>query len=132
MLVRLFAIGGATAKEGRTYLRQHAAALALSVAALTWLSSAASFVLAEGRQADGELHAFGDALWWSTTTITTVGYGDLYPVTAGGRLVAAFTMVVGISTFAVVTARLAEFLFRDDSDRPRPTVDDLHELADAA
>jgi voltage-gated potassium channel len=40
-----------------------------------------------------------DAMWWSFVTLTTVGYGDLYPVTAGGRIVAAFTMVVGIGIF---------------------------------
>lgn len=41
----------------------------------------------------------GDAMWWSFVTLTTVGYGDLYPVTAGGRVVAGFTMVVGIGIF---------------------------------
>ena len=37
-----------------------------------------------------------DALWWSFVTLTTVGYGDLYPITAAGRIVAVFTMLVGI------------------------------------
>lgn len=59
------------------------------------------------------LNSFFDALWWSTATITTVGYGDVYPITTAGRLVGGFTMVVGISTFAVVTAKVAEFLVRN-------------------
>ena len=45
-------------------------------------------------------------------TITTVGYGDIYPVTPTGRIVGGFTMMVGISTFALVTAKVAEYLVR--------------------
>ena len=59
---------------------------------------------------NGRLHSFFDALWWSTATITTVGYGDIFPVTAAGRIIGAMTMVVGISTFAVVTAKITEVL----------------------
>ena len=55
------------------------------------------------------------ALWWSLSTITTVGYGDMYPVTAAGRIIAGFTMIVGISTFAVVTAKIAQLLLRSES-----------------
>ena len=61
------------------------------------------------------VHSFGDALWWSAATITTVGYGDIYPVTFVGRIIGVITMVVGISTFAVVTAKMAEFLVRSES-----------------
>jgi voltage-gated potassium channel len=50
---------------------------------------------------------FGDALWWAITTVTTVGYGDLYPVSGTGRVVAAALMVVGISVLGVVTASVA-------------------------
>ncbi|HVF76638.1 MAG TPA: potassium channel family protein [Acidimicrobiales bacterium] len=82
------------------------------MAGLTWLTSAVGFTLAEDVGADGRVHSFFDALWWSSTTITTVGYGDVYPVTAAGRVIGAVTMVVGISTFAVVTAKVAEFLMR--------------------
>ena len=57
----------------------------------------------------------------STCTITTVGYGDVYPVTSTGRLIGMFTMVVGVTTFAVVTARVAEFLVRaTPHDPPTP------------
>jgi voltage-gated potassium channel len=112
VLARVVAIGGAAAAEGRTILRRHAAAFALGTAGLTWLTSAVGFTLVEDVGAAGRLHSFFDALWWSSTTITTVGYGDVYPVTAAGRLIGAATMVVGISTFAVVTAKVAEFLVR--------------------
>ncbi len=112
VLVRLLAVGGAVARESRTYLRTHAASLALGVAGLSWLSAAAAFTLVEDVGVDGRLHSFFDALWWATATITTVGYGDVSPITAAGRVIGGFTMVVGISTFAVVTAKVAEFLVR--------------------
>lgn len=51
-----------------------------------------------------------DALWWAMTTITTVGYGDHYPVTAIGRLVAAGLMIGGIAVLGVVTASVASWL----------------------
>jgi voltage-gated potassium channel len=114
VVLRLVAIGGATAHEGRTYLRKHAAGLALGVAGMTWLTAAAAFTVVEDVGVNGRIHSFFDALWWSTATITTVGYGDIYPVTVAGRIIGGFTMVVGISTFAVVTAKVAEFLVRGD------------------
>ena len=54
--------------------------------------------------------SFGDALWWSITTVTTVGYGDLTPVTGGGRVVAVALMIGGISLVGVVTATLASWI----------------------
>jgi hypothetical protein len=74
----------------------------------------APFTVAEDVGVDGRVASFADALWWSLATITTVGYGDIYPVTTAGRIVGGFTMVIGISTFALVTAKIAQFLVRDD------------------
>jgi voltage-gated potassium channel len=117
-LARLAAIGGAAAAESRSYLRRNAGRIALGAAGMTWLTSAAAFTLAEDVGADGRLKSFFDALWWSTATITTVGYGDVFPVTTAGRIVGGVTMVVGISTFAVVTAKVAEWLVRGDRSAP--------------
>ena len=96
--------------------------LALGLAGFTWISSAVAFTLAEDVGDQARVHSFGDALWWSAATITTVGYGDIAPITFVGRVVGVFTMVVGISTFAVITAKVAEFLVRGDrSDRDMPS-----------
>jgi voltage-gated potassium channel len=102
-----------------------AASFALGVAALTWLSSAVAFTLLEDVGTDGRITSFGDALWWSTTTITTVGYGDVYPETGAGRIIARFTMAIGISAFAVVTAKVAEFLVRSEVAQDGATVPDM-------
>ncbi|MDX8414490.1 MAG: potassium channel family protein [Mariprofundales bacterium] len=53
--------------------------------------------------------AFGtieDALWWAFVTLTTVGYGDLYPITSVGRLVAVMTMLFGITLYSLLVANL--------------------------
>lgn len=52
----------------------------------------------------------GDGLWWALVTITTVGYGDKYPVTTGGRLVAAVLLLFGIGMVGIVTGKIASVL----------------------
>jgi len=118
ILARVVAIGGAAASEGRSILRRHAAGFALGGAGLTWITAAVALTLAEINAPETKVHSFADALWWSSSTITTVGYGDVYPVTGPGRLVGGVTMLVGISTFAVVTAKVAEFLVRTREAEP--------------
>jgi voltage-gated potassium channel len=51
-----------------------------------------------------------DALWWTVVTITTVGYGDRYPVSIGGRAAGLVMMVLGVATVGIVTGRIASFL----------------------
>jgi voltage-gated potassium channel len=120
VVLRLLAIGGSAAREGRSTVRRRAGTFALGLAGFVWLTSAVAFTLAEGvGTANERADSFFDALWWSSATITTVGYGDIFPVTAVGRAVGMVTMVVGVATFAVVTAKIAEFLVKSD-DVPAP------------
>jgi voltage-gated potassium channel len=58
------------------------------------------------------INSFGKAIWWSITTVTTVGYGDVYPVTNAGRVIAVFLMIGGISLVGVVTAALASWIIQ--------------------
>ncbi len=60
----------------------------------------------------------GDALWWAIVSVTTVGYGDVYPVTPGGRIVAAMLLAVGIALFSTITGFLATLLVVRPGDRP--------------
>lgn len=65
---------------------------------------------AERGASNANITSIGDALWWSTTTVTTVGYGDRFPVTTEGRLIAVALMVVGIAVVGSVTAAVAAWL----------------------
>ena len=80
---------------------------------------------AERDAPDASIVTFGDALWWVITTITTVGYGDRYPVTTEGRLVAAGLMIAGIAVLGTVTAAIASwFLERVGAHDPAEAVTD--------
>lgn len=76
-----------------------------SVTLIAFVASLA--VLDVERGGDGTIQSFGDALWWSMTTITTVGYGDTFPVTTAGRCIAVALMLAGIAVLGVVTASFA-------------------------
>jgi voltage-gated potassium channel len=75
-------------------------------------------VLAVDESGDGSIKTFGDALWWALTTVTTVGYGDKFPVTAAGRGIGAALMLARITLFGVLTANLAAFMLERDEDVP--------------
>ena len=84
------------------------AALCVSlVTAVVLLAGSALMVSAEQNAPNATITSFPQAVWWSVETATTVGYGDLYPVTAWGRVIAAVVMLAGITTFGMITAALA-------------------------
>jgi voltage-gated potassium channel len=65
------------------------------------------------------IHSLAEYSWWFIVTITTVGYGDLYPVSAAGRVTAAAIMLLGISTIGVVLGKLGEGFFTIGRNRMR-------------
>ena len=65
---------------------------------------------AERTYPDASITTFGDAIWWAFTTITTVGYGDLYPVSFTGRCIAVALMIGGIALLGTITATIASWL----------------------
>jgi voltage-gated potassium channel len=114
-LSRILGIGVHTSRrDGRRLIKENATAFSFGIAGFTWVTSAVAFTIAENVGNNGRYQSFFDALWWSAATITTVGYGDMYPITTIGRLVGVITMLVGISTLALVTAQIARFLIRED------------------
>lgn len=62
---------------------------------------------------------FGDGLWWAITTVTTVGYGDRFPTTTSGRVLAVCLMLVGISLMGVITASVAAWFVKMSQDEPK-------------
>jgi voltage-gated potassium channel len=98
-----------------------------SVALLVFVASLAILDAERGKPASN-IESFPDALWWSATTIATVGYGDRYPVTASGRLVAAGLMIAGIGLLGVVTATLASWFVEkvaEKGEQQQSTLTDL-------
>jgi voltage-gated potassium channel len=62
----------------------------------------------------------GDALWWAFVSITTVGYGDKYPITEGGRLSAFLVLAAGVGLFGVLSGYLANFFLAPAGDDEAP------------
>lgn len=86
----------------------------ISALALT-VVGAAAVLNAERLSADANITTYPDALWWALATVTTVGYGDYYPTTGDGRLIATVLMIVGIGVVGTVTASVATRLIGANS-----------------
>lgn len=71
----------------------------------------------------------GDAFWWAIVTVTTVGYGDVYPVTVEGRVIAAFLMIVGIAILGILISTLGAGLIESRlKPRPKPGEDTKNKI----
>lgn len=92
----------------------------VGVAVLAILATGAAGIWFVERNAGGPIESFEDSVWWSLATVTTVGYGDTYPVTPEGRGIATFLMLAGVAVFGVVSANLAA-LFLKTSDETAET-----------
>jgi len=76
--------------------------------------SALSALEAERYAEGSNIKTFGEAFWWSLVSVTTVGYGDHFPVTDSGRATATFLMFIGIGLFSALTALLAAWVLGQD------------------
>lgn len=66
---------------------------------------------------EAKIKNYGDAVWWSVVTISTVGYGDLYPVTWEGKLIASILMISGVGLFGTFTAFLASVFMESEEKK---------------
>lgn len=71
----------------------------------------------------GNITSARDVLWWAVVTVSTVGYGDRFPVTVGGRFIAIILMLIGVGLFSIMTGYLANYFTR--SRRKEPEEDDI-------
>lgn len=80
------------------------------------------------RTPDANIRSAEDAVWWSFTTITTVGYGDKYPVTSEGRALAVMLMVSGVGLFGTMSGVIASFFLGEDKKTQRKEEELMGEL----
>ena len=109
-LLRLVTLLRVMNRVAGSSLRGRVLTYVLGSAVLLIYISALAVLDAEENVPHANIRSIGDALWWAVTTVTTVGYGDYYPVTVVGRLVAVGLMIGGIAILGVVTASVASWL----------------------
>ncbi|WP_130492429.1 potassium channel family protein [Motilibacter rhizosphaerae] len=105
---------------------------AIVAAPLTLVVIAALAMLDAERRAPGShIRTLADAVWWASTIVTTVGYGDTYPVTGTGRVVAAALMLVGIALAGLVTGTVAAWFVAQTRQAEERVEDQLLERLSA-
>lgn len=133
-LVRLVILVSALQKAVGTAIRGKVLVYAATSTALLVYVASLAVLQAERDNPNASIASFGQAVWWAITTITTVGYGDEYPVTTTGRIVAALLMIGGISLLGAVTATFASWIVdrvaEDDSTKQAATAAQIEDLRD--
>ena len=116
-LVRVGVVLAEVVRRARAILTHRGLHYVLLTVVILVLVGAGMVLGFEHNASGSNIHDYGDALWWSVVTVTTVGYGDRFPITAGGRGVAVVLMLVGIGLVGVLTATVASYFVeqRDES-----------------
>lgn len=99
---------------------QYAVFITLSAAMVVMTVCSTLVLQAESRSADANITTGGDALWWAMVTITTVGYGDTFPVTTIGRIVGALVMIAGVGIIASLASILTSVISPSPSQAATP------------
>jgi len=123
--MRLLSYGIRLTHEAREMIVSHGLHYATLVGAGVFFSLTGVALLFEREASDANIHTYGDAVWWGIATITTVGYGDRFPVTTEGKVISAFIMILGISLFSLITASIAAMFVRPSVEKEEATLEDV-------
>ena len=128
-LLRLVALLRIMNRSAAGSLRGRVAIYVTGGALLLVFVAALAVLDAERGHPGANIDDIGDALWWAITTVTTVGYGDQFPVTDLGRMVAGGLMLSGIALIGTITAMLASYLV-EAVEEERESVSEIFQLRD--
>jgi voltage-gated potassium channel len=103
-------------REARSILRHRGLNWVLLIVLVLNLVAAAAVLEFERGNPQANIDSYPDALWWAVTTITTVGYGDRFPMSPAGRGVAVVLMIAGIAMFGVITATIAAYFVEQKAE----------------
>jgi voltage-gated potassium channel len=109
-LLRLLALARFINRSATSSLVGRVSTYVIGTAVMSALLAAIAMLDVEQDASGANITSFGDALWWSATTVTTVGYGDRFPVTSEGRLIAVALMIVGIATVGAIIASITGWI----------------------
>jgi len=115
--ITVLSVAVKTQRETKKIVSPQSVGTALLILGLVVTVAAALEFESERGAAGANITSFGDALWWAVTTVTTVGYGDTYPVTTEGRGVATLLMFVGLGTTSLLAAGLTTFFVGQESQQ---------------
>lgn len=116
-LARIGVVVGDILDRGKKLMTHKGVHFVLLAVGVIVFACAGLVTIAERTAKGSNIHDFGQGLWWAITTVTTVGYGDRYPVTPLGQGVAVVLMLVGIGLIGVLTATVASFFVDQKTDK---------------
>ena len=124
-LLRLFRAFSGIYRAGMQFelLARHRGFAWILVAWLAVLATCSTFVFAAEHGFNKLIDSPFDAIWWGVSTITTVAYGDTYPMTAEGKVGAMVLMLLGIVLFSSLTAAFTSFFVSTDPSPSDPSTD---------
>ena len=100
----------------------------VAVSGMAVSGGAIGLFLVEENAPESKVTNLGDAFWWAIVTVTTVGYGDIYPVTAEGKIIASILMVFGIAILGILISTLGAS-FIESRLRPKLNIDEQSKQA---
>lgn len=109
-------VGARSMQRVKAILTRHGLNYVLTLALCLIVFGAGAVLLAEAGRPGG-IRDFWTGIWWAFTTMTTVGYGDVYPTTIAGRIVGIILMVVGVGVFGMFTAVLASYFVENAAEK---------------
>jgi len=85
-------------------------------------------IAAEANSPEANITTTGDALWWAFVTVSTVGYGDYYPVTTAGKLVAIVVIMCGVGIFGMISGLMTSIITTPDQSREKKQVQQTNKI----